>query len=129
MQALHDYLQAHTAVTEQVDAPQHADVGFFRVAATDTPDGEQLRALLRANAAAGEYAQVDVFDGHEHSYLELGAWLGSQDAALRLMGLGELLGLWQLLTPRKMLKDSVPEETLQQLAGAGYITIVAAERG
>lgn len=36
------------------------------------------------------------------SYIEVGGELGSQDGALRLFALGEVLGLWKVLTPAGM---------------------------
>ena len=42
-----------------------------------------------------------------------------------LMGLGALTGLWKLLTPRSMLGDAITEEMVQDMAGAGYVTIQA----
>ena len=125
MSPLQDFLERHTAVdAPELDAAE-ADLVFFRIKARDNPDGNQLRALLKAHADRGPFATVDVLDGQEHSYLELGAWLGSQGTALRLMGLGQLLGLWQLLTPKNMLGPAAPDDLVKELAGAGYVTVVA----
>lgn len=122
MNALQEFIERHTVVDESQDKAA-ADVVFFRVKACNNPDLRQLQSLLRAHASQGVHAEVDVFDGQEHGYIELGAWLGSQGLALRLMGLGQQLGLWQLLTPRNMLDPKAPEDLVQEMAGAGYVTV------
>lgn len=111
------------------DAPKQsaghtADVCFFKVSAKDAPVADDLSALIRSHR--GEFCEVDLLDGKEHSYLELGGWIGDQGAALMLMGLGELLGLWKLLTPRSVLGATVDDDLVMQMAGAGFITIKAA---
>lgn len=52
---------------------------------------------------------------------------GDQSLALRLMGLGALLGLWKLLTPRTMLGADIPDALAQQMAGMGLLTVQAVE--
>lgn len=122
MDMLHALIEQHTEVLDTQDETA-ADVVFFRVKVRGQPDREQLRELLQARASQGTYGPVDVFDGKEHGYIELGGWLDSQGLALRLMGLGQQLGLWQLLTPRNMLGPGAPEDLVQQMAGAGYVTV------
>jgi hypothetical protein len=122
MQALHQYLQEHAQpADEQAQGPDVADLVFFKVQRTGG-DPETLAALVRQTK--GEFAEVDVFDGKEHSYIELGAWLGSQEAALLLMGLGSTMGLWQLLSPYSMLGDSITADVARNMAGYGLLTIV-----
>lgn len=103
------------------------NVGFFEVCKTafenNEPDAEVLRSKILAHN--GYYADVDVFDGKEHGYMELGGWVGDQGDALRLMGLGKLLGLWELMTPKSMLGDLIPEELQMQMAQSGMVTIQA----
>lgn len=101
------------------DPPGHtADVFFFPVASSGDPSADTFRALTASHG--GEFASVDPFDGKEHSYIELGGWIGDQGLALRYMGLGALLGVFQLLTP-KMLPISA--ELQQQMAGMGMVSI------
>ena len=99
-----------------------ADLVFFKVAAQDNPDAAALRKLIEDNKT-GEFNNVDMFDGKEHSYLEVGGWIGSQDLALRLMGLGTVLGLWQLLTPKVVLPDC-PDDKAMEMAGMGMVTVI-----
>lgn len=85
------------------------------------PTADGLRAAI--NGHHGEFCEVDPFDGEEHGYLELGGWIGDQGHALALMGLGKLLGLWELHTPRTVLGDEIPDDLVMKMAGAGLVTI------
>lgn len=121
-----------------VDAPQNpekyqpmsshtADVQFFKVALRDqSVDKKQLRDELRdiLGNHVGEFNDVNLLDGKEHSFIEIGGYVGDQGIALTLMGLGELIGLWGLMTPNKML-PSLPDDFKMQMAGQGMITIKA----
>lgn len=97
-----------------------ADIVFFLVSAKDSPDANILRDLIAANKA-GQYCECDLFDGKEHGYMEVGGWIGDQGLAMQLMGLGAVLGLWTLLTPRML--PGLPEPLVMQMAGAGMVTI------
>jgi hypothetical protein len=92
-----------------------ADVIFFQVSAKNNPDPEKLRELLDNDGAF-------LLSGG-HSYLEIGAWIGDQGAALQLMALGSLLGLWALNTPRSVFGTLIPEEKVMELAGMGMVEI------
>jgi hypothetical protein len=52
------------------------------------------------------------------SYIEVGAELGDQGAALCLFGLGEALGFWHVVTPAKL---GITGEKADQLAGRGFV--------
>ena len=125
MSALADYIRNNTrCIPREESAPETAvNVEFFKVVADPKADAQTLQGLVLAHS--GEWGKVDVFDGGEHSYLELGGWLGSQEYALRLIGLGSHLGLWTLLSPRTMLKDLVDDEIAQALAQRGLISVQA----
>ena len=97
------------------------DMVFFKVSAKNDPDVARLRELV-ASSKTGDYGDLDPWDGQEHSYIEVGAWIGDQGLALMLMGLGALLKLWPILTP-KMLPD-LPEDLVRLMAGQGMITIM-----
>lgn len=66
---------------------------------------------------------VDLFDGNEHGYMELGGWIGDQQLALLTMGMGEILGLWTVLSPVSVMKMEANDPLAQQLAGRGMVTI------
>lgn len=61
--------------------------------------------------------------GEGPSYIEVGAILGDQRTALALFAIGEALGFWQVVTPKKMLGDLVDDELAREMMGFGYITI------
>lgn len=106
----------------EINPAHSADMMFFKVHAAPGADKARLEELVHSSV----YADVNVMDGNEHSYLELGGWIGDQGLALQLMGLGNLLGLWDLLTPRTMLGDlGLPEASLMAMAGQGLLTIKA----
>ena len=98
-----------------------ADLVFFKVSAKPGADAETLKRLVRENKA-GAYADVDLFDGVEHGYRELGGWIGDQGLALTLMGLGNVLGLWELLTPSKL---PIPPELRLRMAESGMLSVIA----
>lgn len=104
------------------------DVHFFKVTPvisqqTATNVG-RLKDLIQRNRR-GEFCEVDLFDGREHSYIELGAWIGDQGLAMKLMGLGASLGFWKLLTPRGVFGGLITDAQAEQMAGQGLISIKA----
>lgn len=102
-----------------------ADLVFFSVSARDGADAEKLKKLISDNKQ-GSHCDADLLDGKEHSYLEVGGWIGDQGLALMLMGLGAVLGIWKLLTPKTVLGESVPKELEMQMAGHGFVAVQAA---
>jgi len=65
-------------------------------------------------------------DGKEHNYLEMGADIGDQGLAMAAMGLGKLLGVWELITPETMMIDADAPLALE-MAGAGFLIIQTKE--
>lgn len=120
MRDLVQYLQAHALL---VAPDAGANVVFFGVTGSATASAFALRAAIAQHAL--QFDSVDVFDGEEHGYIELGAWLGSQELALRLIGLGAQLGLWQLLTPYSVLGPDTEPDLARKIAGAGMVTLLA----
>lgn len=136
MSELAEYVMKHTvrgACTcgRCMDAPEDpedhqpnghtVDLFFFQVALQGEPDPEELKQLILEHP--GEFHTCDPLDGEEHSYMELGGWIGDQGLAMQFMGLGHLLGLWKVMQP-KLLGALVPEGLQQQLAGQGMVTIM-----
>ena len=106
--------------------PNHAaDVQFFKVAVVDGLSADVLKALITRHR--GEFCEVELFDGKEHGYQEIGGWLGNQQLALMLMGMGALLGLWELLTPARLM-PGIPADLQMQMAQAGMVTIKTVTR-
>ncbi|GAG96887.1 unnamed protein product [marine sediment metagenome] len=94
-----------------------ADLIFFKVRKTNNPDAEEFRKLV-------EEEFPHWLDGKCHSYLETGGDIGDQGLALMAMGLGELLGIWELLTPNSMV-PFLDKDMRMKIAGAGYISLKA----
>lgn len=141
MDELREYVTAHTmrgdcTCGRCIDGKEHpeqpsghtADMVFFKVAAKDNPDAEKLRELV-SGSVEGDFGNVDLFDGAEHNYMELGGWIGDQGLALTLMGLGSLLGLWKLLTPISIFKLKADNPLCQQMAGLGMVVVKAEKIG
>lgn len=122
MNELIDFVARHTTTHAGCDdVGECADMVFFKVVSKDDPDPEVLRRLLRENLE-GAFDKLDMLDNAEHSYIQVGGWIGDQGTALRLMGLGWLLKLWQCMTPRML--SGLPEDLIQQMAGVGYVSLI-----
>jgi len=94
------------------------DMVFFKIAAKDNPDKAEFLRLTQEHQ--GEFGDVDPLDGKEHSYLELGGWIGDQGIAMQYMALGVLLGVFNLISPAAL---GVVGDQALQLAGVGFLTI------
>lgn len=68
----------------EVDPAHSADLMFFKVHAAPGADKVELEKLVRDNVK-GEFGDVNIFDGAEHSYIELGGWIGDQGLAMQLV--------------------------------------------
>lgn len=104
------------------------DVQFFKVALKTPILTDADKEVMQKNFIQlvkdhkGIYNETDLFDGNEHNFVEIGGWIGNQGIALELMGMGELLGIWKVITPDRLAPD-FSEETRSMLAEAGYISI------
>lgn len=122
MSDLSEYIRNNTTQVP-VGSVGTVSVVFFGVKVAEGASAEVLRNLIGAHK--GEFGEVDLFDGAEHGYIEVGAWLGSQGMALELIGLGSKLELWSLLSPRTMLGELVTAEQELELAKSGLISLQA----
>ena len=119
LELLGDFVRNHALVSKEA-TDGDIDMVFFRVSVAGEPDAETLRELVRG-CRVGYFANVDPWDGQEHSYLELGGWIGDQGLALSLMGLGHLLGLWKVMTPRML---DLPDDLVLRMAESGMVLIL-----
>lgn len=105
--------------------PHTVNMIFFKVAGRLIEDQETMKTTFRSLTTAhkGAYEEVNPFDGKEHGYLELGAWIGDQGIAMQYMALGVLLGQFQLLSPLTVLHLAKDDPLVVQLAGAGYLMV------
>ena len=117
-----NYLRNNVIRCKPEDAD--ADVIFFGVRKGPKATADALKAAMAGHK--GKFWDVNPLDGAEHSYIELGGWVGDQGAALELIGLGAALGAWKLLTTKTMLGDLFPPEMVQQMAGMGMVSMQAA---
>jgi hypothetical protein len=97
------------------------DMFYFNVCATNNPDVETFKRLIAEHK--GEWGEMNPLDEKEHSYIEVGGWIGDQSLAMQFMALGELLGLWRVMQPTMIGLDR-HEEVAQQMAGAGLVSIL-----
>lgn len=102
------------------EGPAVVDVHFFKCAVHEHFDRARFRDLLRAALGEGEFGVVIDEDRARQgpSYIEWGAWIGSQDLALRMFACGEVAGLWQVITPKRL---GIEGPQAADMAGAGYV--------
>jgi hypothetical protein len=122
MSALVQYLMENAAQVTR-DTAGAADVVFFGVVRKEGASAEKLAELIRAHK--DEFCAVDLFDGKDHSYFEIGDWIGDQGLALILIGLGSLLGMWTLLSPKSVFGDDLHSLIESNMAGMGYVALQA----
>lgn len=89
---------------------------FFEVSVKNDPTTEQLTELVKK-------ALPELLDGSEYNYIQLGGDLGDQGAALMLIGLGDLLGLWKALSPDTTM-PFLDEGTKKMMAGQGMVALM-----
>ena len=99
------------------------DVHFFKVGLAPDVNVDDLKVKLVE--ALDEYPQPERLVGGP-SYIESGAELGSQQIALQLYGLGELVGLWEVITPEKL---HITGPKADELAGAGLVMMTGYKKG
>lgn len=97
------------------------DMVFFEVCAANDPSADEFRSLITASTE-GDFCRLDPWDGQEHSYMEVGGWIGDQGLAMQFMALGHLLGLWKVFTPRML--PGIPDDLAMQMAGSGLLSIM-----
>lgn len=101
------------------------DMVFFLVSKLGAPTLEEFKK--QTSAWKGVYVDYDPFDGQEHNYIDLGAWIGDQALALQYMALGTLLGGFELLTPKTVL--GLEGRPAMQMAMMGMVSIQAKNVG
>jgi len=127
MKSLIEYIQAHVERgacpnPESKQPERHEDdLMFFKVHVIGDPNVDELKEAIKAHK--GDWVEVNLFDGGEHNYIEIGAWLGDQGLALMLMGMGSLMGLWSLLTPRSIFGSMLTHDVMMRMAGSGMVAI------
>lgn len=106
--------------------PAHAiDMVFFKVAKVGDPSVEDFDRLTRETK--GDYGPCDPFDGKDHGYIELGAWIGDQGLAMCYMALGVMLGKFNLLAPAML---GIPNDSAlgKQMIGQGFLSVMSKKK-
>lgn len=115
---LRKFIAAHTVVLPctcaEGDKAGNISIGFFHVELKDAPAdaADQLKKLMAEQKPAW-CDDVNPLDGQPHSFEELGAWIGDQERALRLIAMGDLLGMWKSYVGDVV--ALVPTELMRQL--------------
>ncbi len=127
--SLHYLVNRCAAEATPTDPPESVcDVFMFKIKLSDEAleVKEALSAYLKemVKKHSGEFCDCDLFDGKEHGYIELGGWIGNQQTAIVLIGIGKLLGLWEVFTPNLL---DVPDGERKIMAGNGMVSIVPLE--
>jgi hypothetical protein len=127
--ALGKYVREHAVMVEP-GTEGGVNVHFFTVGAVNDPKREDLVALIDAclvtdeflasgQKGPGEFADFSpALFAKGHSYIALGGWIGSQEVALLLLGLGDHLDLWQVITPGLR---GVTGPEADSMAGMGFV--------
>lgn len=119
---LADTIREHAEILP-VDSEDASYVGMFSVRQKENSGltAESLASMIKA-ANEGVFCDADVTRlAQGPSYIELGGWIGDQGLALSLMGLGERLGLWNVVTPRVL--GITDQEKAANLMGMGFVMI------
>lgn len=112
---------------EEPPGAVRADVHFVVVAPTEGfPTSDELVATVRAAAGPGEFQAMSIEDlAGGPSFIPLGAWLGSQDLALMLIGAVELAGIADAITPEALGFEAADAA---QMAGNGFVMLGPSRR-
>jgi len=123
MNELAQYVRDNTSTVPAGTGNNAVNVVFFDVEVSEKANRDTLRDLV--NKHQGVHNDVAMFDSNEHSYIELGGWVGDQGIALALIGMGAHFELWKLLSPYSVLGDAVTPEQALQMAGMGLMSMQA----
>lgn len=118
--ATHVYMMPHKDAAPPEE--ELRDMVFITVGVKQELADEKREELVEA---LKEYPEPERLAGGP-SYIESGAHLGSQEMALRLYALGDVLGLWNLILPRTL---HVTGDQERELAGRGMILIDGYPKG
>lgn len=118
-------IQANTGDGRLLDG--FIDLGFFQVSIEDaegnpTVTADEFLDALRAafEQRTGEFADMDLEEFRRGpSYITLGGWLGDQGVAISLIGVGALLGIWDVASPETL--GMRPGPQADQLRGGGFL--------
>jgi hypothetical protein len=120
MNKLIDFVVSHSVMVSG-DSSSGIEMDLCRVDVIESPDKDAFISLIGINKS-GVFCSVDVLNGDEHGYIELGGWIGDQGLALRFMAIGVYLDIFTLLSPSTLMPDA-PSELKKNMAQSGLVTI------
>lgn len=116
MENIAGYVLDHTARDEARWHGLPADErGPFLVSALHSPRRDALLRLARLQCE--RIPGCDPFDGHEHGLDEVARWIGNRALAVRFVGLGVILGLFELTPLRAATSGEGAGATLRGAGG------------
>ena len=87
--------------------------GPYFVSATYEPSADRFVELIRLHVETKRCCNP--LDGQEHSFSEMKRWIGIGELALRFIGLGVILGVFELVRPWEKREGETREELIQRL--------------
>lgn len=120
IQTLAEAVRANAEVVKNTEDGTY--VGMFTVRPKEgcKLTAHELARMIR-NSPQGMFGDLSVERLKEGpSYIELGGWIGDQELALSLMGLGASLGLWNVVTPRTL---GFSDDKAGMLMGMGFVLL------
>ena len=121
--AIHAFPSADEAATSATEPFVTVDLHFMQVN-VDTKLAASVKDELRDLLKDG-YSSLDRLK-QGPSYIEVGGELGDQGVALMLFALGQVCGLWTVITPKLL---GITGDAADQMAGLGMIMISGFDDG
>lgn len=114
MENIAGYVYDHTTCDErrwhELDAGQR---GPYFVSATYQPQRDRFLELIQLYVE--QRPDCDLLDGDEHNLAEMTRWIGIRELALRFVGLGVILGVFELVCPWEVRAGEDREEMIGRL--------------
>ncbi len=126
---LHEYVLMHTEITPGPDCDCDIDVVFFKVNIVNDANGTQPDAevfITALNAYRGTFGnpELHLLNGSVNNFIEIGAYMGDQRLALRMMALGAYLEVWRLMTPYHVGELAYDSPVCKMMAKVGLVAVV-----
>jgi hypothetical protein len=120
--ALEDLLDAVLKHTVPGNKPGDDVVDMYIMSVKCLPGIDAVTLINLINNSAPAFDSPRPTEEGEHNYIEVGAFVGDQGMALRLMALGSHLKLWTVITPKTIPK--LDKALMDQMAGMGFVSII-----
>lgn len=123
MDKLREFIRNHCQKVPLGEDDIDVNMEFFGVKVVGHPSQETLKEFVQEYQDGEFGTNINVLDGKEHNYMNLGAWIGDQGYALMLMALGSHLKLWDLLTPNTLM-PFLDQDLKNKMRDMGMISII-----